>query len=83
VTSCGPDEHCITCGDVGVGMRVLRADPVTHLAWCSEATPAEAPGTAGEWVDTELVGEVRRGDVVLVHAGAALTRLDEPEGGAA
>ena len=78
MTSCGPDDHCITCGDVAVGMRVLRSDPATHLAWCSQA--AGAPGSAGEWVDTELVGDVHPGDVVLVHAGAALARLDEPAG---
>jgi hydrogenase maturation factor len=34
-------------------------------------------------VDTELVGPVRPGDRVLVHAGVALTRLDGRSGGAA
>jgi hydrogenase maturation factor len=34
-------------------------------------------------VDTELVGAVRPGDRVLVHAGVALTRLGEPAGGGA
>jgi hydrogenase maturation factor len=80
---CRPDEHCITCGDVAVGMRVLRIEPATHLAWCSEAAPAGRPGAAGEWVDTELVGDVRPGDIVLVHAGAALVLLDDPGGGGA
>ncbi len=80
---CGPDDHCITCGDVAVGMRVLRSDPSTRLAWCAPAASAGGPGAAGEWVDTELVGDVWSGDLVLVHAGTALARLDAPEDGAA
>jgi hydrogenase maturation factor len=80
VTSCGPDDHCITCGDVAVGMRVVRFDASNRLAWCS---PAGRPGAAGEWVDTELAGDVRPGDLVLVHAGTALARLEPPEEGAA
>jgi hydrogenase maturation factor len=34
-------------------------------------------------VDTELVGDVGPGDLVLVHAGAALARLDAAAAGAA
>jgi hypothetical protein len=83
VTSCGPDDHCITCGDVALGMRVVRSDASNRLAWCSPATPVGGSGAAGEWVDTELVGDVRRGDLVLVHAGTALARLEPPEEGAA
>jgi hypothetical protein len=84
VTSCGPADHCITCGDVAVGMRVVRFDASTRLAWCSPATPVGGGSrAAGEWVDTELAGDVRPGDVVLVHAGAALARLEAPEDGAA
>jgi hypothetical protein len=79
--TCRPDDHCITCGDVAVGMRIVRIDPSTRLAWCSRATPAGRPGPAGEWVDTELVGDVSPGDLVLVHAGTALARLDEEGAG--
>jgi hypothetical protein len=81
--ACGPDDHCITCGDVALGMRIVRVDPSTRLAWCSQATPAGRPGPAGEWVDTALVGDVGPGDIVLVHAGAALARLDAAGAGAA
>ena len=73
---CGPDDHCITCGDVAVDMLVLRCDASTRLAWCAPASPAGGPAV-GEWVDTELVGVVAAGDLVLVHAGTALARLDE------
>jgi hypothetical protein len=81
--ACGPEDHCITCGDVAVELLVARIDPSTHLAWCSAAAPAGRPDAAGEWVDTELVGTVRPGDRVLVHAGVALTRLGAPAGGGA
>jgi hypothetical protein len=75
VPPCGPDDHCITCGDVAVAMRVERVDAAARLAWCVPAGAAAAPGV-GEWVDPELVGAVRPGDVVLVHAATALARLD-------
>jgi hydrogenase maturation factor len=58
------DDHCITCSDEGVPMRVLdvRDD---GLAVCD-----------GGEVMTELVGPVRPGDELLVHAGVALARLE-------
>ena len=68
--SCGPDEHCITCGDVGVPMRIVSFDEADGLARC-----ATADGDT-ELVDTALVGDVGVGDAVLVHAAVALTRLD-------
>lgn len=67
----GDGRHCITCGDDGVPMRVLAREPDGgSLARCSTA--------AGDvcTVETALVGEVDHGDVVLVHAGVALVRLD-------
>ncbi len=75
VAACGPDDHCITCGDVAVGMRVVRVDAAARLAWCVPADASAAP-EAGEWVDPELVGAVLPGDLVLVHAATALARLD-------
>jgi hydrogenase expression/formation protein HypC len=75
--ACGPDEHCITCGDVAVPMRVVRLDAAEGLAWCREADEPD-PGVAETVVDAALVGGLEPGDVVLVHAGAALVRLDTP-----
>ena len=60
---CGPD-HCVTCSDEGVPMRVLEARG-DGLALCE----------GGVEVLTELVGDVAPGDEVLVHAGVALVRL--------
>ena len=67
MTSCAGD-HCITCSDEGVAMRVVQADE-DGLARC-----AGADGALRE-VMTDLVGAVEPGDSVLVHAGVALLRL--------
>jgi hypothetical protein len=65
--SCDPHEHCITCGDVGVEMRVLRVDD--ELATCEDGD--------GEirTVEIALLDGLDEGDVVLVHADVALVRL--------
>jgi hydrogenase maturation factor len=72
-TACRVEEGCITCSDEAHPMRVLSADEATALAWC-----AGEDGLPGE-VDVGLVDPVAAGDVVLVHAGVALTRLDARE----
>jgi hydrogenase maturation factor len=66
---CGSD-HCITCSDEGVPMRVVSRGR-DGLAQCVDAAGARTV------VMTDLVGEVDRGDRVLVHAGVALSRLEE------
>jgi hydrogenase maturation factor len=73
MSSCGAADHCITCGDDGVAMRVVRAEPERELALC------ERDDGERQTVDTGIVGPVRAGDALLVHAGTALTVL----GGAA
>jgi hydrogenase maturation factor len=65
-----PEVGCITCGDEGVEMRVLDVDEARALAAC-----ANAEGHTSE-VDLGIVSGVRRGDALLVHAGVALTRLE-------
>jgi hydrogenase maturation factor len=72
VPQCRPEIGCITCGDEGVAMRVLRLDAPHALAVC-----VDEQGSTGE-VDLGLVAGVEPGDAVLVHAGVALARL-EPE----
>ena len=61
-------DHCITCSDEGVAMRVVE-DDADGLARC-----ATEDGATSE-VMTELVGIVAPGDSLLVHAGVALLRL--------
>jgi hypothetical protein len=64
------DHHCITCSDEGVPMTVVGRD-ADGLALC-----AADDGSAAS-VMTELVGPVGDGDLLLVHAGVALVRLEE------
>ena len=61
-------DHCITCGDEGIPMTVLRIDEQRGLALCA------SEGGQKSTVEIELV-EVEPGDDVLVHAGVALVRL--------
>jgi hydrogenase maturation factor len=61
-------DHCITCSDEGVPMRVVEPH-ADGLARC-----ATEDGATSE-VMTDLVGMVEPGDSVLVHAGVALVRL--------
>jgi hydrogenase maturation factor len=63
-------EHCVTCSDEGIPVRIVRLDGATGLADC------EGPDGAACEVDTSLVGEVAPGDLVLAHAGVALARLE-------
>jgi hydrogenase maturation factor len=66
--ACG-SEHCITCGDDGVPMTVIRCDADRGLALCA--------GDDGErsTVETALVDPVTPGDRLLVHAGTAIAPL--------
>jgi hydrogenase expression/formation protein HypC len=67
--ACG-SRHCITCGDDGDPMTVLRVDDTRGLALCSDDDGARAS------VETALVDPVRPGDRVLVHAGTAIANLE-------
>ncbi len=69
MSSCTPDGHCVTCGDDGVPMRVVRVDDARGLALCADEDGERAT------VEVELVAPVAPGDDVLVHAGTALVRL--------
>jgi hydrogenase maturation factor len=62
-------DHCITCGDDGVPMEVLRVDEQRMLALCVDADGDKSS------VEIELVAPVEPGNELLVHAGTALVRL--------
>ena len=68
--SCADPHHCITCGDDGVPMTVVRVDHHRGLALCAGEDGARAS------VETALVEPVAPGDTLLVHAGTALARLE-------
>jgi hydrogenase maturation factor len=69
--TCDPHHGCITCGDVGVEMRVVAVEGDDGLAVCA--------GEDGErrQVETTLVGEPAVGDRLLVHADVALITQGE------
>lgn len=77
VQVCDLTDGCITCGDVAVILTVVSLDGG------ADATDALCQGDDGrtEMVAVELVGAVTEGDRVLVHAGVALERLPERDGG--
>jgi hydrogenase maturation factor len=60
--------HCITCGDDGEPMRVLRIDPARELALCVDDD--------GEHHTVEIgLVDAGVGTEVLVHAGVALVAV--------
>jgi hydrogenase maturation factor len=69
VSFCDHDPGCITCGDVAVELTVVRVDSERELALCVTGEGER------ETVEIGLVGVVRPGDALLVHAGTALQRL--------
>jgi hydrogenase expression/formation protein HypC len=58
-------DHCVTCSDEALPMRVEQVRP-NALALCDDETE----------VMTDLVGAVEPGDVLLVHAGVAIARVE-------
>lgn len=72
-----PSCHCVTCADEGVPMRVVAIEDGAGLARCAAEDGAAAT------VETTLVEPVAPGDVLLVHAGVALVRLDAATAGVA
>jgi hypothetical protein len=66
------DDACVTCSDEGRLGEVLL-EPVDAT---SSALVRTAEGE--EWVDVTLIGDVAPNDLVLLHAGAAIARV-EPE----
>jgi hydrogenase maturation factor len=61
-------DGCITCGDVAVALKVVSVDDASGLAVCADEYGASTQ------VDVLLVAPVAPGDMVLVHAGAAIGR---------
>lgn len=62
------DSHCITCSDEG------RLGEVVEATGASTFRVRTAAGF--EAIDTTLIDPVAPGDLVLVHAGVALSRLE-------
>lgn len=73
--ACHHEEGCITCGDVAVALEVVEVDRADELAVCAAADGRR------ETVDLGLLPDVTAGERLLVHAGTALTRLDQQGAG--
>jgi hydrogenase maturation factor len=61
--TCG--DHCITCSDEGVSMRVVSLSE-------EGAVCIDEDGSRHERIAVELVEPVAPGDRILVHAGVAI-----------
>ena len=70
--SCAVDAegHCITCSDEALQVRVLYVDEENGLAQVT------INGTSEE-IDITLVESIAPGDVLLVHGGVAIARVEE------
>jgi len=67
----GPSgEACITCGDRALPLQVVAPGSEPGLARCADPQGRE------EEVDVGLLGPVATGERLLVHAGAAIARLE-------
>jgi hydrogenase maturation factor len=67
MSECVAAHGCITCGDEAIPMRVVKVDSKRSLALCSNEHGERAS------VEIALVEPVMCGEVLLVHAGTALT----------
>lgn len=63
-------EHCVTCSDMAVEVRVVRRLP--------DLMAVVDTGQGEETVSVALV-DVAAGDRILVHAGEAIIKLTAPE----
>jgi hydrogenase expression/formation protein HypC len=66
--SCTLEHDCITCSDAGIPVRVLSVAG-------DDALCEDAAGNRAE-IAVELVAPVREGEVLLVHGGAAIGRVE-------
>lgn len=63
-------QHCPTCADEAVPMKVVLVDEREGLAWVEASDQLEE-------IDITLVEQVRKGDILLVHGGVAIACQEE------
>ena len=61
-------EHCVTCSDEALQVKVLSVDAAAGLALVA------GMGTSADG-DISLVGGVAPGDTLLIHGGIAIGKL--------
>jgi hydrogenase assembly chaperone HypC/HupF len=72
--ACDSEVGCITCGDVGIPMRVLEIDAERELALCQDENDRRSK------IQIALVQPVVVGAVLLVHAGTAIAKASDDRG---
>jgi hydrogenase maturation factor len=73
MTECVAAHGCITCGEEALPMWVVEVDRERGLALCSNSKGERSS------VEIALVDPVVSGEVLLVHAGTALSRVAEED----
>jgi hypothetical protein len=68
---CADNDVCVTCSDEGRLAEVVL-EPADPLGRALVRT-----GRGEEWVDVSVLGGVAPHDLVLVHAGTAIARIDD------
>lgn len=69
-------DGCVTCGDVAVPVRVLELNGSKLKgteARCEDRTGRQAI------IAVDFVPDVQPGDILLVHLGVAITRIEGEE----
>jgi hypothetical protein len=64
------EGHCTTCSDEALQVQVLSVDQENGLALV-------AIDDSSEEIDVTLLERVEPGDILLVHGGVAIARVDE------
>ena len=64
------EGHCITCSDEALQVRVLDVDEENGVAQVTL-------DGMDEEIDISLVESIAPGDILLVHGGVAIARVDE------
>ncbi len=77
MSDCTPDAtgHCSLCGDDAIEVMIVSVDRAARLA------TARVNGALAT-VALDLVDGVSEGDMVLVHQGFAIDRVERHSGGA-
>jgi hydrogenase maturation factor len=64
------EGHCITCSDEALQVRVLSVDEANGFAQVTM-------NGLEEEIDISLIESIAPGDVLLIHGGVAIARVDE------
>ena len=70
------DQHCLTCSDEAIPVRVKNIDAISGIA---VVEVSNGSGSQLEEVDITLVEDVVPDALLLVHGGVAIAHLEESE----